>query len=185
MGDAKIFGAYINRAMDYIKAKKGTEGLEELGKVLSREESQNIYADINPYPVETFYKIMNAVAEIKMLYPDNKEEKWQNIGKLVFNKVERLKHLTLEELLENEKNNWIAHHKVGTFDYAYTEGKTYFMIKDFPMEKSYCNFVIGYFTAVAKKLKLEDYSVNEIGCSVDGEDACRFEINWRPNSPKK
>jgi hypothetical protein len=174
-----ISGDNLLHALDYVKRKKGSDGLE--GVVHETGQGENdIYPD-KMYPLKMYIELLEIIQR-KFEHTDSNV-----IYRLGF---DRAKHLSFFEYYKKKANpitmyklmekNWARFNDFGRLEVRQEgEGLASIFICDFPTSPLYCQRMKGFLEAIITAVcHMKGGKVEEETCQIRNGKYCKFNVQW-------
>ena len=184
--DGNVKGEIIRTGLEYIKNKKGPEGLKKVEERLA-ELGYPLYLS----EVKTFhdYKEANAVlvyVVCRDIFGWNEKEiqlMGEATAKTSFIVKTLLRYfVSIDRILKETPNFWAKHHDFGEVEpVEVNEEKKYMIIqvKGYQFHPLACAYHHGYFLAVAKlSIKGKNIAIKETKCGHRGDEYHEYKITW-------
>ncbi|MCX8173379.1 MAG: hypothetical protein N3F63_02050 [Thermoplasmata archaeon] len=172
--------------IEFVKRKKGADGIETLDRILKSGGARvSISQIIKMKPGELLpvgFRRMFLDACFQVL--DNDPEKIKEMGRNAptLSPIQKLVmgyFLSPEKALKYAPTFWRDIYTEGEFVILEAEkNHARFAIKDFPLSKIFCSYMIGYTQGIGYLCRLKSVVCTETRCVHDGAEFCEFEISW-------
>ncbi|MCX8174312.1 MAG: hypothetical protein N3F63_06890 [Thermoplasmata archaeon] len=174
----------IHGNIEYIKKRKGLEGIATLDKILKEEgisltQIRNLHSH-DHVPLATLAKFFDA----SLILFDGDLEKIRDMGresiKVSFLGRTILPYIfSVNYILTRAPEVWKDHYPVGELVVLENEVKrTRIVVKNFQVNKLWCIYTLGYFIGIGELCKLKNIVGTEPKCVHEGNDSCEFELSW-------
>jgi len=179
VGPMKITGDNILHALDYLKRKKGTNGVDAVIRQLdfdimsTREEGM--------YPLEHYHQLLEKIDEV---VSQKKYSVAERIGYDRAKKIGFLKYKgqTMEPLdvFEKIRSHWSRFNDFGRFNIKQAEdNKAHVILSDYEGDPLYCQRMNGFIKGILVEVcGKRDARVIETSCVCNGDKDCTFEASW-------
>lgn len=174
-----ISGDNLLHALDYVKRKKGSDGLECVVHESGQSES-DIYPD-KMYPLKMYIELLEIIQR-KFEHTDSNV-----IYRLGF---DRAKHLNFFEYHKNKTDpltlykligkNWTRFNDFGKFEIREkSECMASIYLCDFPTSPLYCQRTKGFLEAIITAIShMKGGKVEEETCQIRNGKYCKFNVQW-------
>jgi predicted hydrocarbon binding protein len=177
--DFHISGDNLLHALDYVKRKKGADGL--MGVVSETGQAQEDIFPDKMYPLRRYIELLEIIQR-KFQHTDSNV-----IYRLGFDRAKNLsifeyykkksEPITIFKLIEK---NWSRFNDFGNFQIREkNDNMVSVYLCDFPTNPLYCQRMKGFFKAIISAIcQMKDAKVEEEKCQSRNEDYCKFNIQW-------
>ena len=175
-----ISGDNLLHVLDFIKRKKGLEGLNWIVHDLG-SDMKDIYPD-KMYPFEMYIQLLEAV-HTNFEYSDSKI-----ISRIGF---DRAKTLSIFESHKKKadpitifnimKKHWLRFNEFGHIEVRKSgEFSASFYLCDYPVNPLFCKRMCGFLEGIISAVcNLKGAKVEEVKCISRGDKFCKFETSWK------
>ncbi len=177
--ELRISGDNLLHALDYVKRKKGSDGLIGVVKETGQGE-EDIFPD-KMYPLRMYIELLEIIQR-KFEHTDSNViyrlgfDRAKNLSFFEYYK-KKAEPVTMFKLIEK---NWSRFNDFGKFQVK-EENETMATIYlcDFPANPLYCKRMMGFLEAIITDVcKLKDGKVEEETCQVHNKKYCKFNVQW-------
>lgn len=177
--ELRISGDNLLHALDYVKRKKGTDGLLGVVKETGHGE-EDIFPD-KMYPLRMYIELLEIIQR-KFEHTDSNV-----IYRLGFDRAKTLtffeyykkkaEPITMLRLIEK---NWSRFNDFGKFQIREeNESMVTVYLCDFPANPLYCKRMMGFLEAIISDVcKMKDAKVEEEICQAQNNRYCKFNAQW-------
>lgn len=175
-----ISGDNLLHALEYIKRRKGLEGLNWI-VCDTGCDMESIYPE-KMYPFEIYIQILEVI-KANFEYTDS-----TIISRIGF---DRAKTLTFFESYKNKtdpitifnlmKKHWYRFNDFGRFEVKESgDFSASIYLCDYPGNSLYCQCMRGFLKGIISAVcNMKDVKVEEVKCLGEGDRYCKFETSWR------
>ncbi len=182
-----VSGALLNRHVNVVKKKMGTDGLQRFFDEVNKDRPRSKMIDsssINEkewYPFQLLLDFYDAESEVLVGDPKTKRRKLeheiaQDLGVLKF----FVKWVGSPAMLaEKAHERWRLLHKYGQLDVdnmGDTSGTL--VLRDYFIDERFCYSMEGFLEGLIGVTK-KDVKVHQTKCTAKGDDVCEFVLEWK------
>ncbi len=183
--EGKIKGVHLLNVIDYVKHKRGIQGLNEFFKMVNEGSSfhdiikgDNIIPK-NWYPYEIYLKFLR-VADL--ITGNGDLSKCYDIGYQTLQNLGHLSYLTrapvVLDFMKLASDNWNTVYDFGRPSFeVVNDNAIIFIYHGFPEDKAKCEYFRSSLAGMLTLCGLEG-EVEEIECNTEGDDHCMYQITW-------
>ena len=175
----RIQGGHILHTFDYLRRKRGMEGINAVHKEVSFEID-----DIHPEAMYPFNWFIQSLKSISKLVNKSGYSMPSRIG---YNHVHEIAFLkTLHEepgpipVLEKFQDNWEIYFDFGKIElWNKQECSVEIYISNYTPKPEFCEYMNGFLTGLLMvPCQQKEATVTEVKCISKGDDGCLFELGW-------
>ena len=182
----KIIGFSFREDFEFIKNKKGEEGLRKIERALQDLGYFFKPDDIKKYQWYPWYQNILILVLAKNIFHWNEKVFWEwgrfNAKISFIAKLMMKFFVSFERLLKEAGNYWQRYFTLGKLEVEtlnQRERFTILILKEFPSHPLFCRELEGFFWQTASYvLPKEGLKVEEIECPFQGGKVHRFKISW-------
>ena len=179
MREMRIQGGHILHAFDYLKRKRGMEGINAVHKEVGFD-IQEIHPEAM-YPFEWFIQSLKSISQLvnKSGYSMPSRIGYNHVHEIAF-----LKSLETEpgpiSALEKFQDNWEIYFDFGKIElWNKQKGSVEIYISNYTPQPEFCEYMNGFLIGLLRvACLLKDADVTQTKCISNGDDGCLFELGW-------
>ncbi len=183
-GSCKV--ATLNANIEYIKNKAGVQGVELVFEELKKRgypQDLRKMKDLDLVPVDMRKELLFVVRDVL----EWDDERIRDMGEQAVKSSYIMRtfiglFMNMERIFNAAPDIWDKNYTVGKMSSKVdvAKGEGFVSLTDFELDPLVCNYLLGYFTGVAKLAKRTNLQVKEIKCVHKGDDRHEFFITWTP-----
>jgi len=175
----KLLGAPILHSVDYLKRKRGSDGVELIFQNLEFR-----LEDIQPlgwYPFEWYVKLLDEITKVL-----NKKG-YTVAARIGYDRSKRVSFLndvkedkTPRWVMGRVQNNWPAFFNAGRVELTSgSDNEINLSILDFESHPLFCERQNGLLKGLIREVcGLKEATIEESKCTCNGDDCCSYDLKW-------
>lgn len=182
----KIRGEAVLNRLEYVRTKKGDEGVQAIGGRLKELGYPLDFAEIKSLGwCSDAHGVLVILAAQEVFGWDDNDifEMGKNAPKISFIVKLLMKYfVSLERTFKATPENWEKHHNIGSIElvkFDKDKKRLIFRLLDYKVHPTMCSYLKGYFLQFARLvIKSKEVYIQETKCMFHGDPCHEFKITW-------